>query len=60
MVYAQLGIRPGEWNAQKILWNVNVQTDHLISDRRVDRVIFNEIKITCWIVDFAVPAGHRV
>ena len=35
------------------------QTDHLISARRPDNII-NKKEITCRIVDFAVPADHRV
>ena len=32
-----------------VIWDFDIQTDHLISARR-----------TCKIVDFAVPADHRV
>ena len=42
----------------KILWNFEIQTDHLISARRPDQELINE-KRTC-PVDFAVPADHRV
>ena len=40
----------------------DIQTDHLISARRPDLVIINnnKKKKTCKIVDFAVPAEHRV
>ena len=34
--------------------------DHLISPRRPDRIIINKKKRTCKIVDFAVPADHRI
>ena len=44
----------------KILWDVKIQTDHLISARRPDLVIVNKKKRTCRIVDFAVPSNHRV
>ena len=47
----------------KILWDFKLQTDHLISARRPDLVIINnnnKKKRTCRIVDFAVPANHRV
>ena len=45
---------------QKLLWDFEIQTDHLISARRQDLIIINKKKRTCKIVDFAVPAGHRV
>ena len=43
----------------------NNQTDHLIPARRPDLIIINkkkkkEEKRTCKIVDFAVPADHRI
>ena len=58
MVYAQLSICPGEWDTQNPFrfWDA----DHLISTRRPDLVIVNRNKRTCRIVDFAVPADHRV
>ena len=37
-----------------------MQTDNLFSTRRPDLVIVNKKKRTCQIVDFAVPADHRV
>ena len=39
----------------KLLWNFNIQTDHLIPARRPDKK-----KGICKIVDFAVPADHRI
>ena len=44
----------------KLLWDFNIQTDHLISARRPDLMIINQKKRTCKIVDFAVPANHGV
>ena len=41
-------------NTHKLLWDLDIQTDLLISARRPDL-----IKI-CKIVDFAVPADHRI
>ena len=41
-------------------WNFNIQTDHLISARRPDFIIINKKKKICKIVDFAVPADHRI
>ena len=44
----------------KLFWDFDIQTDHLISTRRLDRVIVNEKKKrTCRTVDFAVLADHR-
>ena len=57
---------PVQENAtHKLLWDFNIQTDHLISARRPDLIIINKKekekkKRTCKIVDFAVPADHRI
>ena len=49
---------------RKLLWNFEVQTDHLISARRPDTIIINKKKREreriCKIVNFAVPADHRI
>ena len=44
----------------KILWDFEIQTDHLILAKRPNLVIVHKKKRTCQIVDFAVPADHRV
>ena len=44
----------------KLLWDYNIQTDHLIPARRPDLIIINKKKRTCKIVNFAVPADHRI
>ena len=51
----------------KLLWDFNIQTDHLIPARRPDLITINKKKKkkkkekrTCKIVDFAVPADHRI
>ena len=56
-----------ENEALKIHWDFEIQTDHLISDRQLDRVIVNnnknkkrKKKRICRIVDFAALAVHRV
>ena len=49
-----------ENETHKILWDFEIQTDHLITARRPDLVLINKKKRTCHIVDFAVPADHRV
>ena len=38
----------------------DIHTDHLISARRPDLIIINKKKRTFKIVDFAVPADHRI
>ena len=42
-----------------LLWDFEIQTDHLTTARRPDFIIINK-KRTCKIVDFAVPADYRV
>ena len=56
-----------EHKTNKLLWDFDIQTDHLISARRPDIVIFNpppqkkkRKRRICRIVDFAVPAEHGV
>ena len=49
-----------ENNTHKLLWNFDIHTVHLISERRPDLIIYNEKKRTRQIVDFAVPADHRI
>ena len=49
---------PVQENAtHKVLWDFEIQTDHLISARRPDLV---KKKKKDRIVDFAVPINHRV
>ena len=50
-----------ENDTHKLLWDFDIQTDHLISARRLDLIIINQKKKRiCKIVDFAVPADHRI
>ena len=49
-----------ENNIHKLLWDLDIHTDHLISAKRSDLMINNKKKTTCKIVDFAVPADHRI
>ena len=53
-----------ENDSHKLLWDFNIQTDHLITARRPDLIIINKKKKKkkriCKIVDFAVPADHRI
>ena len=53
-----------EYDTHKLLWDFDLQTDHLISVRRLDLIIISKKKKKkkkiCKIVDFAVPADHRI
>ena len=50
-----------ENNSHKLLWDFDINTDHLISASIPDLIIINnKKKRTCKIVDFAVPANHRI
>ena len=49
-----------ENDTHKLLWDFNIQTDYLILARRPDLIIINKKKKICKIVDFAVPADHRI
>ena len=49
-----------ENDSHKLLRDFNIQTDHLIPPRRPDLIIINQKKRICKIVDFAVPADHRI
>ena len=50
-----------ENDSHKLLWDFNIQTDNLIPARRQDLIIINnKKKRICKIVDFAVPADHRI
>ena len=49
-----------ENDTHKLLWDFNIQMDHLISARKPDLIIIKKKKRTCKIVDFAVPADHRI
>ena len=54
-----------ENDTHKLLWDIDIQPDHLISTRRPDLIIINnnnnnKKKRICKIVDFAVPADHRI
>ena len=51
-----------ENDTRKLLWYFNIETDQLIPARRPDLIIINKKKKKkiCKIVDFAVPADHRI
>ena len=49
-----------ENDSHKLIWDFNIQKDHLILARRTDLIIIKKKKRFCKIVDFAVPADHRI
>ena len=51
-----------ENETRRLLWDFEIQMDHLISARRPNRVIIikKRKKRTCRIVGFAVPADHTI
>ena len=49
-----------ENDTQKLLWDFDIQTDHIISARRLDLIIISIKKKICKVVIFAVPADHRI
>ena len=49
-----------ENDTHKLQWDFDIQTNQLISARRPDLIIINKKKRICIIVDFAVPADHRI
>ena len=49
-----------ENNTRKLLWDFDIHTNHLIWAWKPDLIIINKNKRSCKIVDFAVPADHRI
>ena len=49
-----------EDDTHKLLWDVEIKTDHQISARRPELIMMNKNERTRRIVDFAVPTNHRV
>ena len=44
----------------KVLWDVNIQCDHIIEARTPDIVIMNEKDENCFIVNIAIPRHSRL
>ena len=44
----------------KILWDFNIQTDHVFEARRPDMIVVDKVKKTCAIIDFAIHYDSRV
>ena len=49
-----------ENDMHKLLWDFNIQTDHLIPARRPDLIIINKNECICKIFGFAGPEDHRI
>ena len=49
-----------ENNQCKILWDFEVQTDHVIKERRPDLVVVDKGKRICQIFDFEIPYDAKV
>ena len=44
----------------KILWDFEILLDHLILVRRPDLILINKKKRTCHLINFVIPADHRM
>ena len=44
----------------KLLWNVNIQCNHIIEVRRPDIVVINKQEKSCLIIDIAIPGDVQV
>ena len=44
----------------KILWDISIQTDHVIEARRPDLVVVDKKERSCKIIGFAVPGDSRI
>ena len=50
-----------ENDSHSLLWDFDLQTDHLISEKKTDLIVINNNKKrTCKILDFAVSADQRI
>ena len=49
-----------ENDTHKLLWDFDIQTDHLISARPPDLIIINKKKRTCKIVHFAESGDDKI
>ena len=44
----------------KILWDLSIQTDHVIETWRPDLVVMDKKERSCKIIDFSVPGDSRI
>ena len=49
-----------ENETHKILWDLEIQRDHLVPIRRPELVLMKKKKKICCLVDFAILAEHRM
>ena len=49
-----------ETDRTKVLWDFNIQCNHIIEARRPDIVIVEKEEKVCKIIDIAIPGGSRV
>ena len=49
-----------ETDRVKILWDFNIQTDHVIQHRRPDIVVVEKEAKRTWVIDIAVAGDSRV
>ena len=42
------------------MWDLNIQTDHVIEAERPDFVVVDKKERSCKIIDFAVPRDSRI
>ena len=49
-----------ETDRVKILWDFNIQTDHVVEHRRPDIVVLDKEGKRCQLIDIAVPGDSRV
>ena len=60
LVYMLIGMIIIENSQCKILWDFEVQTDHVIKERRPDLVVVDKEKRICQIVDLAIPYDTKI
>ena len=44
----------------KVLWDFNIQTDHVFQHRRSDIVVLYKTERECYLIDIAVPGDKRI
>ena len=49
-----------ENDSWKILWDVTIQTDHVIEAERLEIVIIDKTKKECKVIDLACPVDSRI
>ncbi len=49
-----------ETDQVKILWDFNIQTNHVLEHRRLDVEVLDKTKKMCHLIDIAVPGDIRV